>query len=225
MTEYRDLTPVIVEREQAVMPDWCDSWGIKSVYPDLRTYRGYRWPYPGGTAECDPTEIDHNSTGSCPSQRGDGLCVATSWRGMSSGGIPARTLLLVAYAASEVLGRDDIEGKLRLPRVYVAALVDGDLLLHEEGHGADLRGANLRGADLRGANLYGADLYGANLYGADLRGAVLYGADLYGADLRGAGLYGADLRGADLRGADLYGADLCGANLYGARMPAAWSQE
>ena len=34
MTEYRDLIPVIVEREQAVMPDWCDSWGIKSVCPD-----------------------------------------------------------------------------------------------------------------------------------------------------------------------------------------------
>ena len=166
MTEYRDLIPVIVEREQAVMPDWCDSWGIKSVHPDLRTYRGYRWPYPGGTAECDPTEIDHNSTGSCPSQRGDGLCVATTWLGMASGGIPARTLLLVAYASGEVLGRDDYAGKLRLPRVHVAALVDGERLLREEGRGADLTRANLYGADLTNADLRGANLYGANLRGA-----------------------------------------------------------
>ena len=156
MTEYRDLIPVIVEREQAVMPDWCDSWGIKSVHPDLRTYLGYRWPYPGGTAECDPAQISRSNDGACPGRPGDGLCVATTWLGMASGGIPARTLLLVAYASGEVLGRDDIEGKLRLPRVHVAALVDGDRLLREEGRGANLYGANLTGADLYGADLYGA---------------------------------------------------------------------
>ena len=120
-----DLIPVIVERENAILPDWCDSWGIKSVHPDLRTYGGYQWPYPGHTAECDPGRLVPENTGACPSQIGDGLCVATSARGMASGGIPARTLLLVAYASGEVLGWDDAEG--------------------------NLRGANLTGADLTSA--------------------------------------------------------------------------
>ena len=123
---------------------------------------------------------------------------------MASSSIPARTLLLVAYGADDVLGSDD--DKLRTTRVAAVAIVDGERLVREHGSGADLRGADLYGADLRGAylsdaNLRGADLRGANLYGADLRGADLYcadlrGADLYCADLRGANLYGANLRGA-----------------------------
>ena len=204
MTEYRDLIPVIVEREQAVRPDWCDSWGIKSVRPDLRTYGGYRWPYPGGTAECDPAQISRSNS-ACPGRPGDGLCVATTWRGMASGGIPARTLLLVAYASGEVLGRDDCAGKLRLPRVHVVALVDGEQLLREAGYGADLSRA-----DLSGAYLFGADLSGADLSRADLSGAYLFGADLSGADLSGAYLFGAYLEGA---------------NLASARMPEGWSQQ
>ena len=76
MTDYRDLIPVIVEREQAVLPDGCDSWGIKSVRPDLRTYGGYQWPFPGSVAKCDPARIVANSRDACPQQRGDGLCVA-----------------------------------------------------------------------------------------------------------------------------------------------------
>lgn len=218
MIEYRDLIPVIVEREQAVMPDWCDTWGIKSVRPDLRTYGGYRWPYPGGTAECDPAQISRSNS-ACPGRPGDGLCVATTWHGMASGGIPARTLLLVAYASGEVLGRDDCAGKLRLPRVHVAALVDGERLLREAGHGA-----NLSRAYLYGAYLEGADLSGANLYGANLFGAYLSGANLSRANLSGANLEGAYLECAYLEGADLFGANLSGANLYGARMPEGWSQ-
>ena len=166
-----DLIPVIVERENAVRPDWCDSWGVKSVQPDLRTFGGYQWPYPGHTAECDPGRLVPENTGACPSQIGDGLCVATSWLGMASGGIPARTILLVAYQSMEVLGRDDAAGKLRLPRVAVVALVDGQRLLREAGAGADLTDADLRGADLYRANLNDADLRGANLYRADLGGA------------------------------------------------------
>ena len=186
-----DLIPIIVERENAILPDWCDSWGIKSVHPDLRTYGGYQWPYPGHMAECDPGRLVPENAGACPSQIGDGLCVATSWEGVASGGIPARTMLLVAYASTEVLGRDDAAGKLRLPRVAVVALVDGQRLLREAGAGANLTRANLAGANLRGANLRGADLTSANLRGADLTSANLRGADLTGANLRGADLYGA----------------------------------
>ena len=220
MTDYRDLLPVIVEREGAALPDGFDSWGIKSVHPDLRTTHGYRWPVPGHIAECDPGRVITTNTDACPAQMGDGLCVATSWCGMASGGIPARTLLLVAYAAGEVLGRDVTAGKLRCPRVAVVALVDGERLLREAGTGADLRGANLRGADLRGANLRGADLRGANLRGADLTCAYLTCAYLTRANLRGADLRGAHLADADLADADLTRADLADANLRGAKWSA-----
>ena len=190
-----NLIPVTVDREQATMPAWCDSWGIKSVRPDLRTYGGYQWPWPGQTAACDPNALVPANRGACPSQEGDGLCVATSWRGMASGGIPASTMLLVAYASSEALGGDTKNGKLRLPRVAVVAVVDGLRLLRESGAGADLFGADLHGANLRGANLYAADLRDANLTRADL-----YAANLRDANLRGANLSGANL--TDALGAD-----------------------
>ena len=191
MTTNIDLIPVIVEREHATLPEWCDSWGIKSVQPDLRTYGGYQWPSPGQTALCDPDRLVPSNTDARPYQFGDGLCVATSWRGMASGGIPARTMLLVAYQSAEVLGLDDDAGKLRLPRVAVVAVVDGQRLLREAG-----AGAYLRGADLYRADLYRADLRGANLTRADLTGADLTRADLYCANLDGANLDGADLTGA-----------------------------
>ena len=175
-----NLIPVIVDREQATMPEWCDSWGIKSVRPDLRTYGGYQWPWPGQTAVCDPNALMPTNRDACPSQEGDGLCVATSWRGMASGGIPASTMLLVAYASSEALGGDTENGKLRLPRVAVVAVVDGLRLLRESGAGANLRGANLYAANLSGANLSGANLRGANLYAANLTRADL--TDALGAD-------------------------------------------
>ena len=243
MTDYRDLLPVIVEREGAALPDGFDSWGLKSVHPDLRTTRGYRWPAPGDIAECDPGRIIDINTDACPAQVGDGLCVATSWRGMASGSIPARTLLLVAYTCSDVLGRDEVEGKLRCPRVAVVALVDGERLLRETGTRANLTDANLRyanltDADLRYANLTDADLTGANLTGANLRHANLTGANLTDANLRHANLTDANLRHANLtdanlryanlrydnltrgdltranlRGADLRGADLTDADL------------
>ena len=148
-TTYRDLIPVIVEREQVTLPDGFDSWGIKSTRPDLRTYGGYRWPFPGSVAVAD--NPDPANTDACPARPGDGLCVALSWRGMASGRIPARTLLLVAYRAADVLGRDERSGKLRCPAVAVVAVVDGQRLLSECGEGANLRDAHLGGADLQDA--------------------------------------------------------------------------
>ena len=222
MTVTVNLIPVIVDREHASMPESCDSWGIKSVRPDIRTYGGYQWAWPGQAAVCDPNALVPANRAACPSQDGDGLCVATSWWGMASGGIPASTMLLVAYASSEVLGGDP-ESKLRLPRVAVVAVVDGSRLLRESGAGADLFCANLSCADLAGANLRGANLTRADLAGADLRGANLTRADLaYAnltrANLRGANLSGANLTYADLRGANLRGADLSGADLYCANL-------
>ena len=73
---------------------------------------------------------------------------------MASGGIPAITLLLVAYRKADVLG--ERPGKLRTSEVAVVAIVDGARLLREAGALANLRGANLHGANLRKADLYGA---------------------------------------------------------------------
>ena len=216
MTEYRDLIPVIVEREKATLPDGYDTWGIKSVKPDLRTYKGYQWPLPGGVAHAQ--DVDPTNTDACPGRPGDGLCVATTWQGMASGGIPARTLLLVAYRGADILGRDEEGGRLRCREVAVVAVVDGERLLREEGAGANLSGADLRRANLGGAHLRGADLYRANLYRANLVRANLYRANLGGANLGGANLYRANLSGADLSGAHLSGAHLSGANLYRANL-------
>ena len=151
MSGYIDLIPLIVEREQAVMPDWCDSWGIKSARPDLRTYGSYQWPLPGQVAECDPALVVAENSSPRPSQSGDGLCVGLSWRGMASGGIPARTLLLVAYQSGEVLGSS--ADKLRTTRVAVVAIVDGERLVRQAGADAYLSGADLTGANLSRARL------------------------------------------------------------------------
>ena len=169
--EYVDLIPIIVERESAILPEGFTDWGIKSVRPDLKTYLNFQWPTPGRVVACDESRIDRNNTDNCPRWVGDGLCVGTTWGGMASGGIPALTLLLVAYRRADVLG--ERPGKLRTTEVAVVAIVDGARLLREEG-----AGASLSGADLRGVNLTGADLRGVNLTGADLRGADLSGADL-----------------------------------------------
>jgi hypothetical protein len=207
-TTYRPALPIIVgDRE---LPDGCDTWGIRSVRADLRSSRGFRWPWPGQWAEAAGQPSVFDSTNG-PAAEGDGICVADTYRGMASGGIPARTLLLVAYASSDVLGTTLGDGKHRLRRAFVVDVVDGERVARE-----NLSGANLSGANLSRAYLYRADLSGANLSDANLSGADLSGANLTGAFLTGADLTGADLSGADLSGADLSRANLTGANLTGA---------
>jgi hypothetical protein len=173
--------------EGRTLPRGYDSWAFKTVGPAGHTYGGYRWPLHPKTVTA--TNIDPDHTGACPSREGDGLCVATTYAAMASGGGPAITLLLVAYKTADVLGSEP--GKLRVRACRVVEVLDGLAVLRQHGSGADLYGANLSRADLSGANLSGA-----NLYGADLRGAYLRGANLYGAYLRGADLSGADLTGA-----------------------------
>jgi hypothetical protein len=193
-----DLLDVITKDRE--LPEGYDQWAIRTVRPDLRSRNNYRYPFPGKVAKAAGPFSE--GRGECPSHDGDGICAATTWRGMASGGVVASTLLLVAYKEKHVLGGSR----------------SGDL------SGADLSGANLYGANLSYADLSGADLYGANLSGANLYGANLSGADLYGANLSGANLSGANLSGADLSGADLRGADLYGADLYGA-MECDWTAD
>jgi hypothetical protein len=202
------------------LPDGCDKWAMRTVRPDLTSRNNYRYPFPGNWAEASGPFVP-DSKSECPSVPGDGICAATDYRGMASGGVPARTLLLVAYNSDDLLGFSS--HKLRLRRMFVVELLDGEKVLQEHGSGAnlsgaDLRGAHLSGADLRGANLSGANLSGAYLSGAYLRGAYLSGAYLRGAYLSGAYLSGAYLSGAYLSGADLRGAHLSGANLRGANL-------
>ena len=191
---YRN--PLDIITEGLTLPEGYDSWGVKSVGFDGRTKFGFEWPEPG--QETGRYELlDHDS--SCPRTKGDGLCVATTWAGMASGGYRAFCLLVVAYRSSEA--RSDEPGKLRVPQVAVVARVDGEGFVGAQCRGTNLRYANLRGANLQDADFQDADLQGANLQGANLRYADLQDADLQGADLRGAHLQGANLRYADLQGA------------------------
>jgi len=168
----------------------------RAVHPDLRSSRGYRWPWPGNEAVAPlPEGKEFTRGGPCPEFPGDGLCLAKTWRGAASGSIPAITCLLVEFDPADVLGEDD--DKLRVARCRVVDVFDAPGLIRDGWCcNANLGGADLRGANLGGADLWGADLGGADLWGADLRGADLGGADLGGADLRGANLGGAHLRGA-----------------------------
>lgn len=200
------------------------------VRPDFTSHGGYRWPFPGNWAYPRPSQLEMTTGGACPQFDGDGLCLAKTWKGAASAGIPAVVALLCHYHADDVLGED--ADKLRVRKAFVAEVFDPQALIRAGFcAGADLREACLRQADLRGADLCEADLSGAdlagayltwaNLYGASLGGADLRRADLAGANLRRADLYGADLRRADLTRAYLGGAYLSGANLSGANLAGA----
>ena len=167
------------------VPDEPLTLGWRTVHPDLRSTRGYRYPHPGGWATCTGNHLTAGDP--CPSFNGDGLCVAKTWAGAASGGIPAHAALLVAYRPGDVLGED--ADKVRVRSMLVLDVFDPARLLREGmGAGADLTGADLTGADLAGAYLARAYLTGANLTGANLTGAYLARADLTGADLSGANL-------------------------------------
>jgi hypothetical protein len=214
-----DLLDVITKDRE--LPEGYDQWAIRTVRPDLRSRNDYRYPFPGKVAKAAGPFSEGRDE--CPSHDGDGICAATTWRGMASGGATASTLLLVAYKEKHVLGGSRSGGKLRLRRFLVVDVIDGLDLLRKSGKGADLSGANLSYANLSyvnlcGANLRGAYLSGADLSYADLRGASLSGAYLCGANLRGAYLSGANFSYANLLGASLSGAYLCGASLSGANL-------
>lgn len=156
-----NLLAVITSDPSVSMPEGFDTWGVKSVHPDLITTRGFQWALPGGVNVSNDALIPGN-TSACPNKPGDGLCVATTWQGMASGGIPARTLLLVAYRKSDIVGRDEASGKLRIGGpVASVKLVDGCRLIRERGAGMSLEAADLRHANLEGANLEAANLRAA----------------------------------------------------------------
>jgi hypothetical protein len=211
MTTLLDQMTAIADSRDMKTPDGL-KWGFRAVRPDFTSKYGFRWALPGKWTHAQGP-FDKTNEGGCPRQEGDGICVAHSWQGMASGGIPAITLLLVGYREADVIGHEQNESKIRVKKAYVRDIIDGTALLISFGARANLYGANLYGANLSRADLYGADLSGANLSGANLYGANLYGANLSRADLYGANLSRADLSGANLSRANLYGANLYGANL------------
>jgi len=168
-------------------------WAFRAVHPDLRSSRGYVWPFPGKVAKAaGPFDLDNK--GGCPSAPGDGICLGLTLAGVASGGIPAIAVLVCSYLPADLLGTEGNGSKIRVKKCRVERLVDFPAMLR----GAVDLDALLPTAYLDGANLRGANLDGANLYGANLRGANLHGANLYGANLYGANLYGANLDGAVL---------------------------
>ncbi len=194
----------------------------RAVHPDLRSSNGFRWPFPDKKAVAPlPEGFEFTRGNPCPGFVGDGLCLAKTWAGAASGGIPAITCLEVTYKPEHVLGEDG--DKVRVSECRVVEVFDAAGLIRDGWMArANLTGANLSGADLTRADLTGAYLTGAYLYGADLTGANLTGADLSRADLTGAYLTRADLTGADLTGADLTGANLTRADLTGANLTGAY---
>ncbi len=194
-------------------------WGFKFL--DTTLHAGHQHTptlyLPGTTVQADNCQADND--GPCPSEPGDGLCVAKDCRGATSGGatLLGSVCVLVSYKPADVLGED--EHKVRVRRLKVSTIVlDVRALLITSR--ADLSRADLSGADLSRANLSGANLSGANLSRANLSRADLSRADLYGANLSGANLSGANLSRADLSRADLSRADLSGAE--NATLPAGW---
>ena len=174
----------------------------RAVHPDLRSSNGFRWPFPDKKAVAPlPEGFEFTRGNPCPGFVGDGLCLAKTWAGAASGGIPAITCLEVTYKPEHVLGED--ADKVRVSECRVVEVFDAAGLVRDGW----MSGANLSRANLTGANLSMANLYGANLTGANLSRANLYGANLSRANLSGANLSGADLSGADLSGANLSGAD------------------
>ena len=209
MQALHPLIQKIIEQNEAILPEGFDSWALKSTRPDLTTFDLYQWPQPGGIAECDPEKIVVDSNGPCPSAYGDGLCVGLNWDAMASGGFPARTLLLVAYATKDILGQGG--GKVRVSKAAVVAIVDGERLLAEHSKMQDLSGALLEGMKFNFSRMSGITLTSATLHRASFREAWLDDANLQWAiAIR------ADFSYACVRGANFYSSELRGATFYGA---------
>lgn len=173
--------------------------GWKLVRKDGSTRNGYRWPMPvAGITDpvvVEALDVNPDNKKGCPSGPGDGLCVALTPAGASSGGIALSegVGLSLTYDEADVLGREDT--KLRVARVTVVDTFD-PLAKVRDGEWKDLVGASLTGAVLAWASLTDVDLSWADLSGANLSGAILYGANLSGTDLHRAVLTGAYLIGA-----------------------------
>ena len=115
------------------------TWGWRVVNADFTSTNGYRWPWPGNWATCDPKGKPFTS-GECPGFVGDGLCIALTPAGAASGGTPLRTVLVVGYYAGEVLGT--AADKIRVKRAFVLDAWDAWVNIRVGGSCANLAGAD-----------------------------------------------------------------------------------
>ena len=143
-------------------------WAWKAVDADLTTRYNFQWPSSGEVSSDDNIVLDNS--GPCPTQKGDGLCLAKTFNGAAQRGSPTHIVLVCYYYQDDLLGEDG--DKLRVRKCTVVYLWDAWKVLK---NGAK---ADLRWADLRWANLFEADLRGADLRWADLRWADLRWANL-----------------------------------------------
>ena len=219
MTLDQETIVAVLRGEQCTIEHEGESLKLawRSVHPDLRSSHDYRWPLPGNWAVPNSVsgagKAEYTRGDPCPQFDGDGLCLALTFSGAASGGIPAITGLICGYREKDMLGTDTT--KLRVSQTLVVDLIDIPAIGRTGSlYRADLSGANLIGANLIEGDLTGANLSRDNLYRADLSGAYLSEANLSRANLYRADLSRADLSMADLSGANLSGANLSGANLY-----------
>lgn len=143
-----DLLDVLAHTESYVWPALPDGhvYGWRTIRPDHYSRDGYRWPWPEQTAVAPDDGRDLSPATApdvpCPSETLGGLCLAKTWHGAASGGVPAMTCLLVAYRPDHVLGRDD--DKVRVAQCAVLDVID---VTRPDLWGANLRDANLWDAD------------------------------------------------------------------------------
>lgn len=220
--EYRDLLQEVIVKNRT-LPPGCNRWGIKSVSAGLTTHNGFSWLPAICEGYLEASDPDPVNLGPCPGYMGDGLCVAWTWRGMASGGIPANTLLLLAYRSQDVLGFDNEDGKARVTRVEFVDVIDGARLIRDHGAGADLEFANLQGMDLSYGELRGANLSHASADYASFRGAMLYEANLScgfftGCEFSSAYMERANLFKANLARTRFHSACISGANFDDTRL-------
>ncbi len=173
---------------------------FRAVRPDFRSRHDFVWPFPGKVAKA-PGPFWTDNTGGCPTAVGDGLCLAKTWDGSASGGIPAITVLVCEFREKDVLGED--HDKIRVRKTKVLRVVDFPRFLTGMGRGikhAEVLPQSLRGISLRGAILGGVDLCGRDLSYADLRRSYLEDANFRGANLTNVQIRGADTTNADFSG-------------------------
>lgn len=120
--------------------------GFKFVAADLTT-RDHSFSYLEALRTGEPLVAEHPdpyNKGECPVAPGDGLCVAGTVLGATSGGQSAADAvgLLVEYLADDILGGDEWGSKVRVRALRVTGVFDPVYLIGL-GLCADLAGANL----------------------------------------------------------------------------------
>lgn len=178
-----------------------ETLGWKITRVEGTTSFGFQWPVEG---EVVATNVDPRNTGPCPWHEEDGLCIARTFGGATSGGISLANAqgLWLSYDEKDILGQTD--SKIRVSKCRVLGRFDPIAAIRRGAVGADLSTANLSFADLSYCDLRNVDFRYTNLYHTDLSHS-----DLRGTDFSGSYMICCDLTGARVEDAIIF-------NYYGA---------